>query len=100
MQPSMIPHSSILQHAAVHTYWRANHCFAEVGELEESESAFLKERDARVICGPRCKGSIARAGRIPTDTSNRPGIVMLNVIAGYLFLGLGIRIVGQFIKNR
>ena len=27
-------------------------------------------------------------------------IVMLNVIAGYLFLGIGIGIVGQFIKNR
>ena len=27
-------------------------------------------------------------------------IVMLNVVAGYLFLGIGIGIVGQFIKNR
>ena len=27
-------------------------------------------------------------------------IVMLNVIAGYLFLGIGIGIVGQFVKNR
>jgi hypothetical protein len=27
-------------------------------------------------------------------------IVMLNVIAGYLFLGIGIGIVGQIIKNR
>jgi hypothetical protein len=25
---------------------------------------------------------------------------MLNVIAGYLFLGIGIGIVGQFVKNR
>jgi hypothetical protein len=34
MQPSMTPHSSILQHAAVRAYSRANHCFADVGDLE------------------------------------------------------------------
>jgi len=37
-----------LQHGAVRSYSRANHCFAEAGELDESESAYLKERDARV----------------------------------------------------
>jgi len=38
-----------LQHAAVRAYSRANHCFAEAGELDESESAYLKEREARLI---------------------------------------------------
>src|SRR4029077_7816395 len=37
-----------LQHGAIRSYSRANHCFAEAGEMDESESAYLKERDARV----------------------------------------------------
>ena len=37
-----------LQHFAVRSYSRANHCFAEVGELEWSESEYLHERNARV----------------------------------------------------
>ena len=37
-----------LQHLAVRSYSRANHCFAEVGELEWSEAEYLNERNARV----------------------------------------------------
>ncbi len=37
-----------LQHFAVRSYSRANHCFAEVGELEWSEAEYLNERNARV----------------------------------------------------
>src|SRR4026208_679559 len=37
-----------LQHLAVRSYSRANHCFAEVGELEWSETEYLNERNARV----------------------------------------------------
>jgi len=37
-----------LQHFAVRSYSRANHCFAEVGELEWSETEYLHERNARV----------------------------------------------------
>jgi uncharacterized membrane protein YdcZ (DUF606 family) len=159
-----------LQHAAVRAYSRANHCFAEAGELDESESSYLKERDARVTWA-KMQGkhplallawkttsnygtSVSRwtawiAGTIGlfsllyevffrlqwiqpmsnTDPSawipfwsglyyainvtsslalveyqpTHPiaqAVVMLNVIAGYLFLGIGIGIVGQLIKNR
>jgi cation transport ATPase len=159
-----------LQHAAVRSYSRANHCFAEAGELDESESAYLKERDARVtwakmqgkhplallawkttsnygtsiprwtawILGtimlfsllyevffrvqwlqpmsntnpsawiPLWSGlyyainvtsSLALVEYQPTHPIAQ-AIVMLNVIAGYLFLGIGIGIVGQFVKNR
>ena len=159
-----------LQHGAVRSYSRANHCFAEAGELDESESAYLKERDARVawakmqgkhplallawkatsnygtsiprwtawILGtimlfsllyevffrvqwlqpmsntnpsawiPLWSGlyyavnvtsSLALVEYQPTHPIAQ-AIVMLNVIAGYLFLGIGIGIVGQFIKNR
>lgn len=159
-----------LQHAAVRAYSRANHCFAEAGELDESESAYLKERDARVawakmqgkhplallawkttsnygtsiprwtawILGtimlfsllyevffrvqwlqpmsntnpsawiPLWSGlyyainvtsSLALVEYQPTHPIAQ-AIVMLNVIAGYLFLGIGIGIVGQLVKNR
>jgi hypothetical protein len=37
-----------LQHLAVRSYSRANHCFAEVGELDWSEAEYLNERNARV----------------------------------------------------
>jgi hypothetical protein len=37
-----------LQHLAVRSYSRANHCFAEAGELEWSEAEYLNERNARV----------------------------------------------------
>ena len=37
-----------LQHFAVRSYSRANHCFAEAGELEWSEEEYLNERNARV----------------------------------------------------
>lgn len=37
-----------LQHFAVRSYSRANHCFAEVGELEWSEAEYLNERNARM----------------------------------------------------
>lgn len=164
------PSQQHLQHAAVRAYSRANHCFAEAGELDESESAYLKERDARVTWAqmqekhplallawkvtsnygtsiPRWTawilGTIGLFSLLyevffrvqwlqpmsntePTDwiplwsglyyainvTSSlalveyqpthpvAQAVVMLNVIAGYLFLGIGIGIVGQLIKNR
>jgi hypothetical protein len=37
-----------LQHLAVRSYSRANHCFADVGELDLSEAEYLNERNARV----------------------------------------------------
>src|SRR6185436_7487546 len=37
-----------LQHLAVRSYSRANHCFAEVGELDWSEEEYLNERNARL----------------------------------------------------
>jgi hypothetical protein len=36
------------QHRAVCAYSKANHCFAEAGELEWSETEYLNERNARV----------------------------------------------------
>jgi hypothetical protein len=155
---------------AVRSYSRANHCFAEAGELDESESAYLKERDARVAWAkmqgkhplallawkttsnygtsiPRWTAWILgtimlfsllyevffRVQWLQPMSNTKPSawiplwsglyyainvtsslalveyqpthpiaqaIVMLNVIAGYLFLGIGIGIVGQIIKNR
>jgi hypothetical protein len=164
------PTQQHLQQAAVRDYSRANHCFAEAGELDESESAYLKEHGARVawakmqgkhpvallawettstygtsiprwtawILGtimlfsllyeaffrvqwlqpmsnanpsawiPLWSGlyyainvtsSLALVEYQPTHPIAQ-AIVILNVIAGYLFLGIGIGIVGQFIKNR
>jgi hypothetical protein len=159
-----------LQHAAVRAYSRANHCFAEAGELDESEVAYLQEREARVTWAkmqgkhplallawkttsrygtsiPRWTawivGTIAvfsllyeifyRIQWLQPMSNTEPSawiplwsglyyainvtsslalveyqpthpvaqaIVMLNVIAGYLFLGIGIGIVGQLVKNR
>jgi hypothetical protein len=43
--------------------------------------------------------SLALVEYLPTHPIAQ-AIVMLNVIAGYLFLGIGIGIVSQFIKNR
>lgn len=164
------PTQQHLQHAAVRSYSRANHCFAEAGELGESESAYLKECDARATWAtmqgkhplallvrkttggygtsvPRWTawilGTIMLFSLLyevffrlqwlqPMSDTNPSAwipfwsglyyainitsslalveyqpihpvaqtIVMLNVIAGYLFLGIGIGIVGQFIKNR
>lgn len=37
-----------LQHLAVRAYSRANHCFAEGGELDWSETEYLNERNARI----------------------------------------------------
>jgi hypothetical protein len=159
-----------LQHAAVRAYSRANHCFAEAGELDDSESAYLKERDARVAWAkmqgrhplallawkttsyygtsiPRLSGWILGTITLfsllyeaffrmqwlqPMSNTDPSGwivlwsgfyyainvtsslalveyqpthpiaqaVVMLNVIAGYLFLGIGIGIIGHLIKSR
>jgi len=164
------PTQQHLQHAAVRAYSRANHCFAEAGDFEQSESAYLKEHDARVVWA-RMQGQHPVALLAWKATSNystsfrrmaawivgsmavfsllyeaffrlqwlqpmsntepapwiplwsgfyyavnvtsslalveyQPthpvcqAIVMLNVIAGYLFLGVGIGIVGHLIKSR
>lgn len=37
-----------LQHVAVRSYSRANHCYGEIGELDWSEAEYLNERNARV----------------------------------------------------
>ncbi len=159
-----------LQHAAVRAYSRANHCFAEAGELDESEAAYVKEREARLawatmqgkhplallawkatsnygtslsrlslwVVGSTAlfsvlyelffqlhwlqpMGGTEPAAWIPlwsgfyytiNVTSSlalveyqpvhpvAQAAVMLNVIAGYVFLGLGIGIVGHLIKIR
>jgi len=159
-----------LQHFAVRSYSRANHCYAEAGDLDLSEQQYLNEHNAR-LAWAKIQGkhplallawkatsnygtSIARwttwvLGTIvifsllyelffrlhwlqpmsntdPSDwiplwsgfyyainvTSSlalveyQPthpicqAIVMLNVIAGYLFLGIGIGIIGHLIKSR
>ncbi len=164
------PAQQQLQHAAVRAYSRANHCFAEAGELDESEAAYLKERDARVAwakmrgkhpLGLLAWGATSRYGTsiprwvgwvggttvlfslfyeaayrvhwLQPMTNTEPAgwiplwsalyyainvtsslalveyqpahpiaqaVVMLNVIAGYLFLGFGIGIIGQLIARR
>lgn len=159
-----------LQHFAVRSYSRANHCFAEVGELEWSESEYLNERNARVAWA-RMQGkhpwaqlawkatsnygtSFARwslwvLGTIgtfsllyemffrlhwlePMETAPTAswiplwsglyysvnitaalglvdyqpshvisqGVVVANVLIGYLLLGVGIGIIGRMIKTR
>ncbi len=164
------PTQQHLQHAAVRAYSRANHCFAEAGELDDSEAAYLKEHEAR-IAWSRMQGkhpvallawkatsgfgtNLARmtawvAGSMGlfsllyeiffriqwlqpmSNTEPVPwiplwsgfyyavnvtsslalveyqpthpvcqAVVMLNVIAGYLFLGVGIGIIGHLIKSR
>ena len=45
----MTPHSSILQHAAVRAYFTRQPLFCRSGR-PGAESAYLKKRDARVIC--------------------------------------------------
>jgi hypothetical protein len=159
-----------LQHFAVRSYSRANHCFAEVGELDLSEAEYLNESNARLAWakmqgkhplallawkatsnygssitrwGAWVLGTIAlfsvlyevffRLHWLETMGNTNPSawiplwsglyyainvtsslalveyqpthpivqaIVMLNVIAGYLFLGIGIGIIGHLIKNR
>jgi hypothetical protein len=159
-----------LQHFAVRSYSRANHCFAEGGELEWSEAEYLNERNARVTWaklqgrhplallawkatsnygtsmtrwGTWILGTIALFSVLyevffrlhwlePMGSTNPSAwiplwsglyyainvtsslalveyqpihpicqaIVMLNVMAGYLFLGIGIGIIGQMIKRR
>lgn len=159
-----------LQHLAVRSYSKANHCFAEAGELDCSETEYLNERNARVAWAqmqgkhplalltwkatsnfgtsiPRwiawiggtlaafsllyelffhlhwlepmgnttpsawiplwsafyyainVTSSLALVEYQPTHPICQ-AVVMLNVIAGYLFLGIGIGIVGQMVKNR
>ncbi len=159
-----------LQHLAVRAYSRANHSFAEAGELELSEAEYLNERNARItwahmqgrhpwaqltwkatsnfgtsiprwaawICGslvvfsllyeaffrlewlqpmshtepsawiPLWSGfyyainvtsSLALVEYQPTHPICQ-AVVMLNVMVGYLFLGIGIGIIGHMIKTR
>jgi hypothetical protein len=157
-----------LQHLAVRSYSRANHCFAEAGELDGSEAEYLNERNARVAWGkmqgkhpwaqlawkatsnfgtsiPRWSAWIAGTIAVfsllyetffrlqwlaPMSNTNPSAwipiwsgfyyainvtsslalveyqpthplcqaVVMLNVIAGYLFLGIGIGIIGRMVK--
>jgi hypothetical protein len=159
-----------LQHFAIRSYSRANHCFAEVGELEWSETEYIHERDARVTWA-RMQGkhpwaqlawkatskygtSFARWGlwvlgtigifsllyemfyRLhwlePMETATAAAwipvwsgvyyavnitaalglvdyqpshtisqsVVIINVLIGYLLLGIGIGIIGRMIKAR
>ena len=159
-----------LQHFAVRSYSRANHCFSEVGELEWSEAEYLHERNARVTWA-KMQGkhpwaqlawkatsnygtSFTRWGLwvlstiglfslfyelffrlhwlkpmepgIPADwipiwsglyysvnvtsalglVDYEPanmisqGIVIINVLIGYILLGIGIGIIGRMIKTR
>jgi hypothetical protein len=159
-----------LQHLAVRSYSRANHCFAEVGELDWSEAEYLNERNARVawakIQGKHPWGQLAwkvtsnygtsftRWGLWVTGTISvfsllyeiffrlhwlRPmdtaagspwipfwsalyysvnvtaalglvdyqpthvlsqGVVVINVLAGYVLLGIGIGIIGRLMRSR
>jgi len=159
-----------LQHLAVRSYSRANHCFAEVGELDWSETEYLNERNARLTWS-KMKGmhpwgqlawkltsnygtSFARWGLWVTGTIGvfsllyelffqlrwlepidsgavapwipfwsavyysvnvtaalglvdyqpthvvSQGVVVINVLAGYLLLGIGIGIIGRMIRSR
>ena len=159
-----------LQHLAVRSYSRANHCFAEVGELEWSEAEYLNERNARVTWA-KMKGkhpwgqlawkitsnygtSFSRWGvwvigtmvffsalyelffqlqwLQPIDSAPvsawipfwsavyysvnvtaalglvdyqpthvvSQGVVVINVLAGYILLGIGIGIIGRMIRSR
>lgn len=157
-----------LQHLAVRSYSRANHCFAEAGELDGSEAEYLNERNARVAWAkmqgkhpwaqlawkaasnygtsiPRWTAWIAASIVLfsllyeaffrlhwlePMGNTNPSAwiplwsgfyysinvtsslalveyqpthpicqaVVMLNVIAGYLFLGIAIGIIGRLVK--
>ena len=159
-----------LQHFAVRSYSRANHCFAEVGELEWSEAEYLNERNARVTWA-KIQGkhpwaqlawkatsnygtSFTRWGLwvlgtigffsllyelfyrlqlfVPMDPANpakwipiwsglyysvnvtaalglvdylpsnvfSQGVIIVNVLIGYILLGIGIGIIGRMIKSR
>jgi hypothetical protein len=159
-----------LQHLAVRSYSRANHCFAEVGELDGSETEYLNERNARVtwakmdgkhpwgqlawkvtsnygtsfsrwglwVCGTIALFSLlyevfyqlhwlqpvesgtaaawipfwsalyysvnvtAALGLVdyqPTHVLSQ-GVVVINVLAGYLLLGVGIGIIGRMVRSR
>lgn len=159
-----------LQHFAVRSYARAHHCFAEVGELEWSETEYLNERNARVTWakmqgkhpwaqlawkatsnfgtsfvrwGVWVVGTIgffsllyelffqlhwllpmepdkpaewipiwsgfyysvnvtAALGLVDYQPSNTisQGVVVVNVLIGYILLGIGIGIIGRIIKTR
>lgn len=159
-----------LQHFAVRSYSRANHCFAEMGELEWSEAEYLNERNARITWakmqgkhpwaqlawkatsnygtsfarwGAWVTGTIGTFGLLyeiffrlnwlaPMDTAApvawtplwsgiyyavnitsalglvdyqpahviSQAIVIINVLAGYILLGIGIGIIGRMIKVR
>ncbi len=164
------PEQHHLQHIAVRSYSRANHCYAEAGEFEWSEAEYLKEHDARVAWA-KMQGkhpwallawkatskygtSFTRWGlwsvctvmvftllyelffRVgwlqPMETGQTTawipiwsglyysinitsalglvdyqpahpvsqGVVIVNVIMGYLLLGIGIGIIGRLIKSR
>ena len=159
-----------LQHLAVRSYSRANHCFAEVGELDWSETEYLKERNARLtwakMDGKHPWGQLAwkvtsnygtsfsrwglwvmgtvgvfsllyelffhlrwlqpmepgtasvwipfwsavyysvnvtaALGLVdyqPTHVLSQ-GVVVINVLAGYILLGIGIGIIGRMIRSR
>lgn len=159
-----------LQHLAVRSYSKANHCFAEAGELDRSEAEYLNERNARVawakmqgkhpwvqlawkatsnygtsfsrwglwVMGTigafglsyelfyrlhwlepmQSSGAIAwvpiwsgiyysvnitsALGLVDYEPSNwiSQGVVILNVLIGYLLLGIGIGIIGRMIRTR
>ena len=159
-----------LQHLAVRSYSRANHCFAEVGELGWSEAEYLNERNARVTWakmeGKHPWGQLAWkvtsnygtsfsrwglwvSGTVgvfsvlyelffnlqwlqPTETGAvavwipfwsalyysvnvtaalglvdyqpthvlSQAVVVINVLAGYILLGIGIGIIGRMIRTR
>lgn len=159
-----------LQHLAVRSYSRANHCFAEVGELDLSEAEYLNERNARVTWakmegkhpwgqlawkvtsnygtsfsrwGLWVTGTVALFSLLyelffqlqwlqPIDSGAVAGwipfwsavyysvnvtaalglvdyqpthvlsqvVVVINVLAGYILLGIGIGIIGRMIRSR
>lgn len=159
-----------LQHFAVRSYSRANHCFAEVGELDWSEAEYLNERNARVTWakmqgkhpwaqlawkatsnygtsfsrwGLWVLGTVgafsllyelffqlgwlqpientntvgwipiwsgiyysvnvtAALGLVDYEPSNvvSQGVVIVNVLIGYILLGIGIGVIGRMIKSR
>ena len=80
-----------LQHFAVRSYSRANHCFAEVGELEWSETEYLNERNARLTWA-KMKGKHPWAQLAWKATSNygtsftRWGIWVLGTIGTFSVL--------------
>lgn len=165
--PDSVKHH--LQHFSVRSYSRANHCFAEAGELEWSETEYLNERNARVTWakmqgkhpwaqlawratsnygtsfsrwGLWVLGTIglfslfyelffrlhwlkpmepgtpadwipvwsglyysvnvtAALGLVDYEPANviSQGIVIINVLIGYILLGIGIGIIGRMIKT-